>query len=272
MAPDGTTAVGKIVEALRLRRTGEGWAGEMPADVWGQVVFGGFVIAHAVSAATRDAPEGRRLHSLHAYFLKPVVGRTAIEYRVRTLREGRTLASRLVDARQAGMPVLSMTCSFSRDVDGYEYQPPMPLGVPRPEDVAAESWGPWECAVIGPTAPDENGHYSSTHRMWFRTRASLPEDEHLATVFTAFATDLTWKGARPLHLDGDTRGIVSMDHAVWFHRPLRPDRWCYYDVTSVINAGGRGLVHGRMYSDDGLLCVSVAQETLLTPFGEAIPR
>jgi len=272
MAPDGTTAVGKIVEALRLRRTGEGWAGEMPADVWGQVVFGGFVIAHAVSAATRDAPEGRRLHSLHAYFLKPVVGGTAIEYRVRTLREGRTLASRLVDARQAGTPVLSMTCSFARDVDGYEYQPPMPLGVPRPEDVAAESWGPWECAVIGPTAPDENGHYGSTHRMWFRTRASLPEDEHLATVFTAFATDLTWKGARPLHLDGDTRGIVSMDHAVWFHRPLRPDRWCYYDVTSVINAGGRGLVHGRMYSDDGLLCVSVAQETLLTPFGEAIPR
>lgn len=91
-------------------------------------------------------------------------------------------------------------------------------------------------------------------------------------MFTAFATDLTWRGARPLHLDGDTRGIVSLDHAVWFHRPMRPDDWCYYDVTSVINTGGRGLVRGEMFSRDGLLCATVAQETLLTRYEDAYSR
>ena len=272
MATGGAREVNKIVEGLNLRPTDTGWTGEMPTDVWGPVVFGGYVIAHAVSAATRDAPEGRRIHSLHAYFLRPVMGGKSIEYRVTTLREGRTLASRLIEATQDGKAVLSMTCSFTADRTGYEYQPPMPGAPPEPESVTTESFGPWLCAVIGPDEPNETGHYSSTHRMWFRTAASLPEDEHVACAFTAFATDLTWKGARPLHLDGDTRGIVSIDHAVWFHRPMRPDQWCYYDVTSVINAGGRGLVRGQMYSKEGLLCVSVVQETLLTTYEDATPK
>ena len=112
MAPDGGAAVSRVVEALRLRRQGDGWTGEMPADVWGQTVFGGFVIAHAVSVAAREAPERRRLHSLHAYFLKPVAGGKSIEYRVKTLREGRMFASRLVEASQNNKAVLSMTCSF----------------------------------------------------------------------------------------------------------------------------------------------------------------
>ena len=258
--------MGKVLQALTLRPTDNGWTGEMPGDLWGLVVFGGFVIAHAVLAATRDAPAGRRMHSLHAYFLKPVMGGKSIAYRVRTLREGRAFTSRLVEGSQEGQLVLSMMCSFTADTDGYEYQPSRVPLAPGPDDVLTETFGPWLCAVVGPSARDENGHYVSTHRMWFRTASPLPKDDHLACVFTAFATDMTWKGARPLHLDGDTRGIVSLDHAVWFHRPMRPDDWCYYDVTSVINAAGRGLVRGQMFSRDGLLCASVAQETLVTPY------
>src|SRR2546426_2313763 len=118
--------IDKVIHALTLRRTEDGWTGEMPTDVWGPVVFGGFVIAHAVIAATRDAPDGRRMHSLHAYFLKPVIGGKPIAYRVHTLREGRRLSSRLLEARQDGQIVLSMTCSFTADTDGYEYQPSRP--------------------------------------------------------------------------------------------------------------------------------------------------
>jgi len=269
---DLTRGVSEILDALALRRTDEGWLGTMPSNVWGSMVFGGFVIAQAVSAATQETLEGRRLHSLHAYFLKPVTGGSAIEYRVRTLREGRVLASRSVDARQDGKAVLSMTCSFAQDAPGYEYQPPMNVPTLGPEGINGEIWGPWDCRIIGPEEPDRNGHYGSTHRMWFRTTSALPSDQNLADAFTAFATDMTWKGARPLHLDGDTRGIVSLDHAVWFHRPMRPDDWCYYNVSSVINAGGRGLVRGQMYSRDGRLCVSVAQETLLTRYEDALPR
>jgi acyl-CoA thioesterase-2 len=99
--------------------------------------------------------------------------------------------------------------------------------------------------------------------MWFRTSAPLPDDEHLRTAFTAFATDITWSGGRPLHLDGDGRGLISLDHAVWFHRPMRVDEWCYYDVHSLINAAGRGVLRGEMYSADGRLCASVAQEMIV---------
>jgi len=269
---DPARAVRDAVDAFTLRRDGDAWVGAMPANVWGPVVFGGFVIAHAAWAATRDAPDNRRLHSLHAYFLRPIIGGKAITYRVSTLREGRTLASRRLDASQDGKLALSMLCSFGTDSDGYDYQPRMPANLPDPADLPAESMGPWLCAVIGPTDPDEGGQHRSTHRMWFRTAASLPDDEHLAAAFTAMATDMTWKGARPLHLHGDTRGIVSIDHAVWFHRPMRPDQWCYYDVHALVNAGGRSLVRGEMFSADGQLCVSVVQETLLARYEDAPPR
>ena len=82
--------------------------------------------------------------------------------------------------------------------------------------------------------------------MWFRVPAALPDDEHLHTALLGFATDWTGIGGRPLHLDGDTQGMVSLDHAVWFHRPARADDWLFYDVHSLVNVGGRGLLRGTI--------------------------
>lgn len=273
MRPDESErAVADTIHRLTLRPEGDVLTGEMPTNIFGPVVFGGFVIAHGVAAATHDAPAGRRLHSLHAYFLRPVLAGKVVTHRVTQLRDGRTLSSRRIESKQEGRQVLTMTCSFANDGDSYEYQPPMPAGVPGPDEVTAEDLGPWRCAVIGPTDPEPDGSRRSTHRMWFRTRAPLGDDPALHAAFLAFATDMTWRGARPLHLDGDTRGIVSLDHAVWFHRPLRADDWTYYDVHSVVNTSGRGLVRGAMYARDGRLCVSVAQETMLTRYEDAAPR
>lgn len=274
MQPVGelSRAVRDTIEALTLRRDGDAWSGEMPTWLWGPVVFGGFAVAQAVAAVTRDAPDGRRLHSLHAYFLRPVMGGKAVSYRMSPVKDGRTLTSRRLDASQEGKPVLSMMCSFGADTDGYEYEAGMPDDVPDPTDLSVETLGPWQCAVIGPSEPDGSGFRRSTHRMWFRTNGPLPDDDHLATAFTAFASDLTYKGARPLHLDGDTRGIVSVDHAIWFHRTLRPDQWCYYDVHALINAGGRSLVRGQMFSSDRQLCISVAQEALVSRYEDAAPK
>jgi acyl-CoA thioesterase II len=85
------------------------------------------------------------------------------------------------------------------------------------------------------------------------------------------ATDTTGTGGRPLHLDGDVRGMISIDHAAWFHRPLRADDWHFYDVHSVVNTAGRGLLRGTMYDPDGHVAVSVAQEMLLRPY-ESVPE
>jgi acyl-CoA thioesterase-2 len=265
---DGRRAVEDTVAALSVRPASDGWAGQMPPDVWGPVVFGGFVIAQAVFAATRQAPEGRLLHSLHAYFLRPVAGGKPVLYRTVQVRNGKTLALHRLDAEQEGEHVLTMTCSFTADTDGYEYEAALPADLPEPEGLPTREIGPWVIAALGPTDPEPDGTRRSTHRMWFRTAAPLPDDPHLAAAFIAFATDITYTGGRPQHLEGDTRGMISIDHAVWFHRPLRPDTWSYYDVHSLINAGGRGLLRGAMYSQEGRLCVSVAQEMVLKRYEE----
>jgi acyl-CoA thioesterase-2 len=258
----------ETIDFLTRRRDGDGgWTGD-PPDWFGEYLFGGFVIAQALAAATREAPENRRVHSMHAYFLRPIVSTAPISYRVETLREGRTFTTRRVAARQFDKPALELTCSFSDAVDRdvYVYDLPAPSPVPAPGTIETEGGpGPWIAGFLGATPPRADGTRESTHRMWFRIPADLPGDPHLHTALLGFATDWTGIGGRPLHLDGDTQGMVSLDHAAWFHRAARADEWLFYDVHSLVNAGGRGLLRGVMRAEDGKIVASVVQEMRLTP-------
>jgi acyl-CoA thioesterase-2 len=161
-----------------------------------------------------------------------------------------------------------MTCSFTSDIDAdvYVYDLPGAAEVPPPEAFESEPGpGPWVAGWVGPTPPRADGTRESTHRMWFRIPAALPDDPHLHAALLGFATDWTGIGGRPLHLDGDIQGMVSVDHAAWFHRPARADEWLFYDVHSLVNAGGRGLLRGVMRDRGGQVVASVAQEMRLTP-------
>ena len=80
-----------------------------------------------------------------------------------------------------------------------------------------------------------------------------------------YATDWTGIGGRPLHLEGDTTGMISLDHAAWFHRPARADEWLLQDVQSLVNAGGRGTLRGVIRNTEGSIVASMAQEMLLQP-------
>lgn len=258
--------VAETIDYLTLVPKGDGWVGRTP-DWFGEILFGGFVLAQAIAAATRGAPEGRRLHSMHAYFLRPVRGSSTVDYRSRVVREGRTFAAHELLGEQDGKPVVTMTFSFTADTDGYVYDlSRLPADVPPPDEIAAEPGpGPWDAIWIGPTEPTADGSRESTHRKWFRIPSQLPDDPHLHTALLGFATDWTGIGGRPLQLDGDTTGMVSLDHAAWFHRPARADNWLFYDVQSLVNAGGRGLLRGVMRDLDGHVVASAAQEMLLRP-------
>lgn len=171
---------------------------------------------------------------------------------------------RHLKATQGGKAVLDMTCSFTSDTDGYVYDMPAPSTYPSFAGGPVEPGpGPWEAVALGPSPACEDGTRKSTHRMWFRIPGEVPDDPHLHTALLGFASDWTGVGGRPLHLEGDTQGMVSLDHAVWFHRPARVDTWLSYDVHSLVNAGGRGLLRGVMRNLDGQIVVSVAQEMLL---------
>jgi acyl-CoA thioesterase-2 len=271
---DVGAALADMLDFLAVRPDGDvadRWVGGAP-EWFGGYLFGGFVVAQAIVAATRNPPESRRFHSLHAYFLRPVVAGKTVAYRVRPLREGRAFTMRHLEASQDGKPVLDMSCSFTADTEGYVYDLAGTRPVPPPDAFAIEQGpGPWVANYVGPTPPRADGTRDSTHRMWFRVPAELPDDQHLHTALLGFATDWTGIGGRPLHLEGDTQGMVSLDHAAWFHRPARADAWLFYDVHSLVNAGGRGLLRGVMRDLEGRVVVSVAQEMRLAPVDTSDP-
>src|SRR5262249_53871718 len=151
------------------------------------------------------------------------------------------------EAEQQGKPTLDMTCSFTSDTDGYVYDLAATTPVEPPDAYELGGGpGPWDGRWIGPTAARADSTRESTHRMWFRIPQRLPDDEHLHTALLGFATDWTGAGGRPLDLDHDIEGMVSLDHAAWFHRAARADEWLFFDVHSLVNAGGRGLLRGTM--------------------------
>jgi acyl-CoA thioesterase-2 len=256
--------VAETIAFMSVRPEGDGWVGDTP-EWFGDVLFGGFVVAQAVHAATRATPEGRRLHSAHAYFLRPVVSGPSVNYASEVVRDGRAFSNRRVDAAQNGKAVLTMLCSYGTDTDGYEYDagPRPDIGPPHTDADAVAGPGPWIAQFLGPTAAMADGTRTSTHRVWFRIPARLPDDPDLHTALLGFASDWTGTGGRPLQLDGDPTGMVSLDHAIWFHRPARADAWTYYDVHALVNAGGRGLLRGTMLDIDGRVIASVAQEMRL---------
>jgi acyl-CoA thioesterase-2 len=264
--PDLRSIVDETVRFVTVRPHDDGWTGDAP-EWFGRHLFGGFILAQAVHAMCQTAPSGRRIHSFHAYFLRPALAGVPLVHRITELRHGRSFAIYRLESSQEGSPVFTSMCSFTADTDGYAYEMPLARDVPAPESLDTTIGpGPWAMADVGPTPPEPDGTRRSTRRAWYRVGAPLPDDPHIHTALVAFATDMTWTGGRPLHLEGDVRGLVSLDHAVWFHRPLRADEWLFYDVHSLINWGGRGVLRGTIHGPDRRLAVSVTQEMRITPF------
>lgn len=271
---DRQSAVDDFVAMLRHERRGEAWVGCTP-DSFGPVVFGGIGLALTISAACRDAPAGSRLHSIHAHFLRPVRGGEEIAFGSEVVKAGRSFSLHRITAEQDGRPCLTMTCSFTIDTDGgYVYDlARIPEGVCLPDDLPEPDREPdpeeqpddgaWEVRWLGPSPLRPDGTREATHRHWFRIAAPLGDDVHLHTALLGYATDWTGVGGRPLDLDGDTAGMISLDHAPWFHRPPRADEWHLQDVHALVNAGGRGTLRGVIKDVHGLVVASMAQEMLL---------
>jgi acyl-CoA thioesterase-2 len=246
-------------------------------------VFGGQVAGQAVRAAQLTVPEDRRIHSLHAYFIRPGRPGEPIDMLVERPRDGRSFTSRRVKAVQTDEVIFDMIASFHRDEQGPEYQMPIAEDVLAPED-APEPQGmfgrmrslmPFDMRELGPTEPVD-GIYRSTRRAWFKTAGSLPDDEAIHTCVLAFASDMGVVSAARVPVAGEAEWErfmgASLDHAVWFQRPIRADEWILFDLRTVSSYGARGLAAGTMHTRDGMLGVSVAQEALIRPLtGERPP-
>jgi len=231
----------------------------------GEVLFGGVIVGQATSAAVQTVDDDRLLHSLHGYFLRPVRVGVPTELRVERVRDGRTFSTRRVSMTQDAKLAFTLTASFHTGGDYPLYGEPMAKGIPDPESVPdnPDHEGPFEFRDVGVTEPDATGYRQSTLRTWVRLAPPGPDAPLANAVVLAYATDMTRTSGRPHRLEGDVAGMISLDHAVWFHRPVRADEWLYFDVHALVSAGGRTLIRGTMRTRDGELAVSMAQEMVI---------
>jgi acyl-CoA thioesterase-2 len=270
--PASVTRLLEILELERLDR--DLFRAAASPHMGGRRLFGGQVAAQALRAATFTVQTDHLPHSLHAYFLRPGDPEHPVLLHVDRIRDGRSFTTRRVVAVQEGEAIFHLGASFQRDEEGAEYTEPGPLGVPDPESdhpwstspfSAYESHSPFEMRELEVGGPDERGVYESTRRIWIRTRGRLPDDRPLHCCVATFVSDMGVVYAAAVPIGGPFGAVTaaSLDHAVWFHRPLRLDEWTLFDVHPISNARSRGLVRGSLRARDGALGASIAQEALI---------
>jgi len=278
-------AVKSLLEILNLEQLEVNlFRGLSPQSRW-QRVFGGQVIGQALVAATRTV-EARPVHSLHAYFLLGGDPKVPIIYEVDRIRDGRSFTTRRVVAIQHGQAIFSMSVSFHRDEPGFSHQAEMPK-VPGPDELPSEQQIRENIMPMMPEPvrryyeserpielrPVEYGRYlSREHRsphfhVWIRATAPLPDDPAIHQCVLAYASDMTLLDTS-LIPHGQTVfnkriQAASLDHALWFHRPFRADEWLLYAQDTPNASAGRGFSRGLIFSRDGKLVASVAQEGLI---------
>lgn len=279
----------EVVDLLDLEELEVGlFRGRQPAESSLTRVFGGQVAAQAVMAAQRTVPEGRQIHSLHVYFILGGDPSIPIVYDVENVRDGGSFTTRRVAARQHGQIIFYMTASFQKHEDGWDHQDAMPAVTPPDETMPLlqiveavsperlpewkREWSSFDLRYVGDNRPEDDttrGSVPAVQRLWFRADGALPDDQRVHNAAFTYISDFSLLGVSLL-----PHGIIigspkvqpaSLDHVIWFHRPIRADQWLLYDQTSPSASGARGLSTARVFAEDGTLVATVAQEGLIRP-------
>ena len=283
---DTHSALARLVELFHLEALDDHRFRGHSQDLGGAAVFGGQVMGQALMAAGRTVAAGQAAHSLHGYFVRAGDKALPIDYAVDRLRDGASFSTRQVVAHQQGRVIFQMMASFHRPEGGPGHQGEMPAA-PPPESLDNEhqrqramadrlpdrmqaflqAAQPVDLRMVDPLdllAPERRPP-QALH--WLRAAGALPDDPLLHQALLAYASDwcLMEVAMLPHGLSYYQAGVqgVSLDHALWFHRPARFDDWLLHQTDSPTLAGGRGLCRGSLWSQGGALVASVAQECLV---------
>ncbi|MFY8095852.1 MAG: acyl-CoA thioesterase [Niveispirillum sp.] len=287
-APGPTEMVERLVRLLTVTEMGPDlYQGCRQIGGRGRV-FGGQVVAQALAAAIRSVDGGRIAHSLHAYFMRGGDEDYPIDLRVHRDFDGRSFATRRVEAIQGGEPILTLSASFQRPEEGLAHADYRMPAVPMPEDLPPESEvvksfidrlpAPSQAFLkrrrsvelrhVNRVDPTDGLPHDAVQHVWFRVVASMPDLPDLHRVALAYMSDMVLLGSSLLPhginwMAGTAKG-ASLDHAVWFHEPdFRVDDWLLYSTHSPWTGGGRGLNQGRIFDRQGRLVASTAQEGVI---------
>jgi len=284
--PGSEEAVKALVDVLDLEEIDDDLFRGHSQDNGRGRSFGGQVAAQALMAGMRSVPEEFFVHSMHSYFLLPGDPSESIVYDVERIRDGRSFLTRRIVARQHGRPIYFMTANFHRHEEGFEHQDVMPdvlppeqgldflAGMRRRTDLEgqrlAQEWAVVEGRAVGHSLQgglEDDPAHPSRQRVWLKINGRLPDDPMIHLGAFTWASDISLLGASLAAHTSDFGSIqmASLDHAIWFHRPFRADEWWLYDQVSPSAQGGRGLSIGRVFTQDGRLVATTAQEGLIRP-------
>lgn len=274
-----------MLKVLDLEKIEENHFRGESRDIGGKSVFGGQVLGQALAAACRTV-DGRIAHSLHAYFLRPGDMNAPILYEVDRIRDGRTFNTRRIVAIQHGRPIFNMAVSFQIEESGFEHQCEMP-DVPGPDGLPSitelrqkaseldpERFNnrptrqmPIDIRPIQPANPFLVDSEQPFQSVWFRTVDTVSADRALHQSILAYASDFVLLGTATLPYRKSLREnnvhMASLDHAMWFHRDFRIDQWLLYVMKSPSASNARGLAIGDVFTQDGSLIATIAQEGLM---------
>jgi len=283
--PNSNNTIEELLQLMELEALEVNLFRGESRDIGTPRVFGGQVLAQSIIAAGRTVDEGI-IHSLHAYFLRAGDAGAPIVYNVERNRDGRSFKSRRVVAIQHGRPIFTLAASFQLEQEGVEHQFDMP-DVPMPEALPSESnipedklqqvpplmrrWftrtGPFDFRPVQSRDVINPKPQPPFSNIWFRLVDKIDAADAMHRALMAYASDFHLVGTATLphgisFIQGDVT-MASLDHAMWFHHPVRVDDWLLYSCDSPSSSGGRGLARGLIYDRSGRLVASTIQEGMI---------
>jgi acyl-CoA thioesterase-2 len=281
-----STALKALLAVLDLEQIEDNlFRGARGSEGW-QRVYGGQVLGQALMAALRTVDPARSVHSLHGDFLLAGDPSLPIVYDVERTRDGGSFTTRRVKAIQHGAAIFTMSASFHKLEEGLEHQSampevPAPESLPNPKDLIAglidklpaamrsywERDRPIDMRVVDISRYLEREKKVPVQQIWFRAAGRLPDDPAVHQAVLAYASDFTLLDTAliahgKLLFDADIQ-LASLDHSLWYHRPFRADEWMLYVQDSPNAHGARGFSRGSIYTREGALIASAAQEGLM---------
>ncbi|MCV2884133.1 thioesterase family protein [Aestuariibacter sp. AA17] len=271
---------------LSMEKLEEGLFRGQSWDLGFRALFGGQVMGQALAAAQRTIPEGRISHSFHSYFLLPGDANKPVVYDVENVRDGRTFSTRRIKAIQNGKNIFYMTASFQLPEEGLSHQYADMPDVPKPEDVkpdikfyedcidqlsermreALSYHRPLDIRSVNAGDPLKPEISEPERCVWMKANESFA-NIHLNQAALAYASDYHFLATslQPHGISVRNRNLrmATIDHAMWFHHPIKFDEWLLYKTVSPFSGGARGLVRGQFFNQKGLLVATTMQEGLM---------
>jgi len=281
-----STVLEDLLSLLKLEQIEENLFRGRSQDLGFRQLFGGQVLGQALSAASQTVPPDRHVHSLHGYFLRPGDASLPVVYTVTRVRDGGSFTTRSISAIQKGQPIFTAMASFQGVESGFHHQAQMP-DVPKPDELPTDlellrrqsqliperlrekllCEKPIEMRPVTQVDPFAPARLQPFKHVWFRATGPMPEDPQVHKYVLGYASDfnLITTALQPHGVSVMQRNmqVASLDHVLWFHGELRVNEWLLYSMDSPWAGNARGLSRGQIFTREGRLVASVAQEGLL---------